>query len=264
MSEELGAPPRRYFERYVAIGDSSTEGIEDPDGEGRYRGWANRLAETIARHQGGLLYANLAIRGRSTREIREEQLAPALAMQPDLVTFFSGTNDVISRHFDLAAVAADIEEVHRAVTTTGATLVTFTLPDLTPVMPAARWLAPRVAALSGAMRDISKRHGTILVDLAAYPVAVDPRLWSPDRLHANSEGHARIAAALAHALGLPDTDDTWTQELPPVLPRSFLGKVGAELVWMKDCLVPWIWRHAQGRSSGDGVEPKRPGLAPIG
>lgn len=43
------------FERYVAIGDSSTEGLDDPDGNGGYRGWANRLAETIPGQQGSLL-----------------------------------------------------------------------------------------------------------------------------------------------------------------------------------------------------------------
>lgn len=74
------------FKRYVAIGDSSTEGLQDPDGNGGYRGWANRLAERVAESQGGLLYANLGVRGKRSREIRAEQLGPALAMNPDLVS----------------------------------------------------------------------------------------------------------------------------------------------------------------------------------
>lgn len=64
------------FERYVAIGDSSTEGMNDPDGRGGYRGLADRLAEHIVREQGSLLYANIAVRGRRTRQIRGEQLEP--------------------------------------------------------------------------------------------------------------------------------------------------------------------------------------------
>lgn len=47
-----------HFERYVAIGDSTSEGLDDPDGQGGYRGWSNRLAERIAAQQGSLLYAN--------------------------------------------------------------------------------------------------------------------------------------------------------------------------------------------------------------
>jgi lysophospholipase L1-like esterase len=69
------------FDRYVALGDSTAEGLDDPDGQGGYRGWADRLAERIAHHQGGLLYANLALRGRQTREVRGEQLEKALAMK---------------------------------------------------------------------------------------------------------------------------------------------------------------------------------------
>src|SRR5678815_443272 len=91
----------RVFARYVAIGDSSTEGLDDPDGQGGYRGWANRLAERVAAAQSSpLLYANLAVRGRTTRQILTQQLEPALALRPDLVTLFSGTNDVVKPRFD--------------------------------------------------------------------------------------------------------------------------------------------------------------------
>src|SRR6188472_1524746 len=82
------------FRRFVAIGDSSTEGLEDPDGQGGYRGWAERLAEHIADNQDEPLeYANLAIRGLRMQEIRTRQLDDALAMNPDLLTVFGGMND---------------------------------------------------------------------------------------------------------------------------------------------------------------------------
>lgn len=255
-------PPRRY-ERYVAIGDSSTEGLDDQDGSGGYRGWANRLAERLAATQGGVLYANLGIRGRTTRQILDEQLDRALSMSPDLVTFFSGTNDVVSRRFDIDRVAADIETVHRQVGESGARLLTFTLPDLGPVMPAARRIAPRVAELGRAIREISERSGAIVVDFAAHPVASDPRLWSEDRLHANSAGHQRIAAALAHALGLPGADDSWAAPLPPRPPLSAFASLGAEVRWSRKYLLPWMWRHLWGRSSGDGIVAKRPELSPL-
>ncbi|HEX7808937.1 MAG TPA: GDSL-type esterase/lipase family protein, partial [Thermoanaerobaculia bacterium] len=87
----------KRYERYVAIGDSTSEGLDDPDGHGGYRGWANRLAERIAAQQGSLLYANLAVRGRTTRQILDQQLALAVAMKPDLATVVAGTNDVLRR-----------------------------------------------------------------------------------------------------------------------------------------------------------------------
>src|ERR1700761_1958973 len=99
----------RRFERYVAIGDSSTEGLEDPDGAAGYRGWANRLAERVAQAQGGLLYANLGVRGKRSREIRGEQLGVALAMKPDLATVFAGSNDILERNFEGEKLRAELE-----------------------------------------------------------------------------------------------------------------------------------------------------------
>lgn len=250
----------KCFERYVAIGDSSTEGLDDPDGHGGYRGWANRLAEKVAESQGPLLYANLAVRGRSTRRILEEQLDRAVAMRPDLVTLFSGTNDVVRPRFDVHAFAEDVETLHRAVIGAGATLLTFTLPDLAPVLPLAGPLAPRIHLMNDAVRRVSAASGAILVDLARHPMASDPRIWSPDRLHANAEGHRRIAAALAHALGLPGTDDRWSYPLPPAPHHTRRQRVAAEVQWGRRYFAPWVWRHLRGRSSGDGRGPKRPDL----
>ncbi len=251
------------FLRYVALGDSSTEGLDDPDGVGGFRGWANRLAERIATLQGSLLYANLGVRGRLTRQILQEQLAPAMAMRPDLATVFSGTNDVVGRRFNARALAADLELLQRPLVDGGATVVTFTLPDLTPVMPLARIVVDRVHALNQSLREVSARTGAILVDIALHPVASDPRLWSDDRLHANAVGHSRIAAALAHALDLPGSNDEWIQALPPAAPPTLLRRVAAEITWGGRYLVPWVWQRFQGRPSGDGPGPKRPILAEL-
>jgi lysophospholipase L1-like esterase len=253
----------RRFARYVAIGDSSTEGLDDPDGAGGYRGWANRLAEKIAAAQGSLLYANLAVRGLTTRKILETQLEPALAMQPDLVTLFSGTNDVVRRRFDAAAVARDVTTMQRACIARSATVLGFTLPDLSAVMPLARPIAWRVHALNDALRRASEDTGAVLVDFAKYPVGSDPRLWSADRLHANAAGHERIACALAWALELPGTNMDWSKPLEATSPRTFGQKVVAEIAWGRKYFLPWVWRHLNGRSSGDGITAKRPTLTPV-
>jgi lysophospholipase L1-like esterase len=251
------------FERYVAIGDSTSEGLDDPDGQGGYRGWANRLAEKIAAQQGRLLYANLAIRGRTTRQIRDEQLAPALAMRPDLSTVVAGTNDVLRRHFDPIAFGDDLYAMQQALIDIGATVITFTLPDLAPVMPFARILGGRVLVLNDAIRAACAKSGAILCDLAAHEVGSDPRLWSDDRLHANSVGHARIAEALAFHLGIPGADPHWSAPLPQRPRATMMQMVRAELAWTRRYLLPWFWRHLLGRSSGDGIRAKRPQLTPV-
>lgn len=258
------SPPR--FVRYVALGDSSTEGIDDPDTDvvGAYRGWSRRLAERIdAAQGGGLRYANLAVRGLTTAQVRAGQLDASVAMRPDLATVFCGTNDVIAARFDAARVAADIAHMQRTLVEGGATVLSFTLPDLTPLIPLARLIAPRIAALNRALAESSRATGAILVDFAAHPVATDPRLWSEDRIHANSAGHARIADALAHALRLPGSDAAWSEPFPDAFAQTFPHWCAAELRWARRHLLPWVWQGLRGVSSSRGREPKRPEMAPL-
>lgn len=260
----MNSPAPRSYARYVAIGDSSTEGLDDPDGRGGYRGWANRLAAHVAATQpGSLLYANLAVRGRKTRDVRRDQLMPALAMHPDLVTVFSGVNDIMRRDCNVTAVARETERMLATFKETGATVLTITMPDLSEVTPVARLVRDRLLALNERVREACERTGARCVDLARAPVTSDLRLWSGDRLHANSEGHRRIAGALAQALGLPGHDESWADPLPPVPATSLVARLGGELRWTGEHLVPWLWRHARGISSGDGRTAKRPALETV-
>lgn len=252
------------FTRYVAIGDSTTEGLDDPDGEGGYRGWADRLAEMLARGQGApVAYANLAVRGKAAHEIRATQLDAALALEPELATVVAGMNDLLRGGFDAREVAGEIGAMQAALIAIGCHVVTVTIPDLShrlAVGPFSRLLSRRTAALNVAIRALD--HGAQLVDLGANPLARDPRLWSRDRLHLNSDGHARNAAALAHALGVI-TDETWNTPLPDEDPPSLAARVREQLAWGRDYFAPWAWRRLRGVTLGDGRSAKRPTYAVI-
>ncbi|WP_369218289.1 SGNH/GDSL hydrolase family protein, partial [Streptomyces flavofungini] len=147
------------YARYVAIGDSQTEGVGDGDDVRGYRGWADRLAEILAEGRPGLGYANLAVRGRLTARIKAEQLEPALALKPDLVTVMAGMNDLVRPGFDAARTAADIEEMFVRLTGAGARVATVTFPDIGRVVPLARRALPRVLELNARIRAAADRHG---------------------------------------------------------------------------------------------------------
>jgi lysophospholipase L1-like esterase len=251
------------FRRYVALGDSTTEGLDDPRPGGGYRGWADRLAECLAAIEPGLLYANLAVRGRRIPQVHAEQLGPALALEPDLVTVVAGLNDVLHRRYDAAATAGHLEAMLTELRAAGATAATFTLPDLSSVMPLARMVRARLDVYNEAILDIGARTGAIVLDLASAPITRDPRSWSVDRLHASALGHERIAAGMSDVLGLPDSDGTWAEALPPRARRGPHAVVAAELVWAQRHFAPWLVRRARGRSSGDGRFPKAPELSPV-
>lgn len=247
--------------RYVALGDSTVEGLMDPGHDGVYVGWADRLAQHLKRQHPELLYANLAVRGRLASEVRADQLAPALAMKPDIAVAVAGVNDVLRPSFDPARLRDDLFAIHAAVADAGARVVTFTMPDMGSVAPIAIALRGRFATLNAITHELAARFGTIVVDLASEPIASHPALWDDDRLHGNSEGHRRIALALAEGLGVPLEDD-WRAPLPDVarhLPHVLLGEVR----WVITHLLPWAVRHARGQSSGDVVTAKRPELMPV-
>jgi lysophospholipase L1-like esterase len=248
--------------RYVALGDSTTEGMDDPRPDGTYRGWADRLAERLAAANPGLLYANLAVRGRRIHQVREEQLRQALALQPDFATVVAGLNDLLRRRYDPVLTAGHLEAMLTELQRGGATVMTFTFPDLSSVVPLARVVSPRLSAYNEAIRDIGRRTGATVVDIAAEPVSSDPRLWSVDRLHASTLGHERIAGALCHALGL-EPARWWAEPLPAVARRRPHALVAAEVMWAQRYFRPWVVRRLRGRSSGDGRAAKRPELGPV-
>src|SRR5687767_1528698 len=99
------------YRRFVALGDSTTEGLMDLNPDGTFRGWADRLAERLAEDEPDLRYANLAVRGKRAHEVLEEQLAAAVALEPDLASVLSGLNDMLRRNCDVEAVAGHLDQM---------------------------------------------------------------------------------------------------------------------------------------------------------
>lgn len=247
--------------RYVAIGDSTVEGLEDPGPDGAYVGWADRLARHLAVVHPDLTYANLAVRGLTAREVRETQLEAALALEPDIAVVVAGVNDVLRPRFDRAALREDLFAMHAALNVAGARVATFTMPDMTRVAPIAVAIRGRLEALNETTLEAADRYGSAVADLAAEPLSADPSLWHLDRLHANSEGHRRVALALAESLGVEAGD--WREPLPGA-PRETLPIVVArELGWAATHLVPWLWHRIIGRAPEEPRVCKRPQLLPL-
>lgn len=251
------------YERYVALGDSQTEGLMDWDPEVGFRGWADRLAALIALENPSVRYANLAVRGLLAHQVRRSQLAAAVALRPDLATVMAGVNDLLRRHFDASAVAGELETMFEELVGVGARVMTVMFPDPAKLAPAGRMLTRRAAALNAAVRAAAERHGVLVLDMTPYPVCTDPRLWNADRLHLSPLGHTRLAAAAAHALEVPGSDPSWADPLAPQPRPTVWRRVDTELKWTVGIARPWVMRRLRGRSSGDGRVAKRPDLSPV-
>jgi lysophospholipase L1-like esterase len=248
------------YRRYVAIGDSQTEGLWDGDDSSGLVGFADRLAVILDSHYPGLTYANLAIRGKRVADVIAEQLPQTLAMEPDLITVCAGMNDVIrpGRSFDRALGA--LEHLYGRLAPSGATVVTTTFPDITRILPVGRLLAKRVVKINELIRTAANRFEFRLVDLYGAAAMMDPEIWSADRVHGSTKGHMLFAAAAAEALGLPSSNHDWAHANGDVTQPSLRERAYSQLLWTQNMMAPWIWRHIRGRSSGDGRAPKRPRL----
>ncbi|MCH5677412.1 GDSL-type esterase/lipase family protein [Streptomyces gilvus] len=186
--------------------------------------------------------------------MRAERLGPALALEPDLANGRRRGNDACGPGSTPTRSPATLEATFAALTARGARVAALTFPHIGRIAPPARSLAPRVLALNAPIREAARRHGVVVADSSRHPAVTDPRLWSADRRHAGPQGHALIAAALAHALALPDSDDSWTRPLPPgAATRSGPRAVGAEGRWAGTFLGPWIVRRVRGRSRGEAL-----------
>ncbi|MGH3863414.1 SGNH/GDSL hydrolase family protein [Actinokineospora sp.] len=245
----------------MALGDSFTEGMFDDLPDGTWRGWADLVADRLVASTPGFRYANLAIRGKLVRQIVDEQVEPAVAMAPDLVSFAGGMNDVLRPGCDVAAVTAKITHAAEELAGAAKQLVLFRVVDPTGRMRGSARLMPRINRLLTLVDELAEKHSAIVVDLFSAKVFDSPALWAEDRIHLNAEGHRRVAEATLQALGHEPRFD-WTAPVPVLAPPSVASRVRSDLRWARLHLGPWIGRRLTGRSSGDGRVPKRPELLP--
>ncbi len=243
--------------RYVAIGDSFTEGVGDERTDGSLRGWADRVAEGLADASGEPVeYANLAIRGRKLGPIVDEQLEPALALEPTLITYNGGGNDIMRRQVDMTALMALSRRVVRRCQEAGTTLIVLAGPDPTSRIPFGGVVHRRGEELTADILRLTDEAGLTFVDMWHDPEIRRPGYWGADRIHLNPAGHRRVARQVLAALGRPRPDEPG----PLREPRRSLAD---NLVFYRQHVGPWVRRRVQGRSSGDHRTAKYPGYVNI-
>ncbi|WP_256336328.1 SGNH/GDSL hydrolase family protein [Arthrobacter sp. ov407] len=252
-----GARRSRPWSRYVALGDSFTAGVGDPEplSPGGMRGWADRIAEELGEGRGEFGYANLAISGLVLREILDQQLGPALSLKPDLVTLSAGGNDLVFHRGDPDRMAAALDDAVAALSATGATVVLFTGPDWgeTAVFGHIRG---KVAVFNENIRVIAARHDVVIADLWALRQLSDPRMWDPDRLHFSPLGHHTIAAMVLDTLSVPHR--LRPLEPKPMPPGNWREARAGDLAWMAHYMLPWVVSRIRPRADALPRQAKRP------
>ncbi|WP_460461440.1 SGNH/GDSL hydrolase family protein [Angustibacter peucedani] len=251
------------WSRYVAVGDSFTEGLEDLADDGTYRGWADRLAQRLAaaRASEPFGYANLAVRGRLLGQIAGEQVPQAIGLGADLVSLVGGGNDVLRPGADPDVLTARLELAVADLRESGADVLLATPVD--PVQsPLINLTRGKAAVFAAAIWSIARRQGAYVLDLWGMKALQDRRMWAPDRIHLTSAGHDRVALYAAEVLGLTG-DGSWAVPLPPAPARVRSAALREDALWLRQHVAPWVGRRLRRESSGDVVQPKRPQPLPL-
>ncbi|MCA5922109.1 SGNH/GDSL hydrolase family protein [Curtobacterium oceanosedimentum] len=246
--------------RYVAIGDSFSEGIGDA-GPAPLPGWTGRLASGMAAAPDtGVSYANLAVRGRLLAGVIDGQLEAALALDPapTLITFCAGGNDMLRPGYDVPALLALVEAAADRVAITGARLALLSPADPSARLPLGSLINRRGNAWAEALGTLARRRGLPFVDVSRDPHLRRAEFWSDDRLHMNATGHQRVAELALHAV---------TDAPAPVEPTDdgrSRARLGEELRYYREHVLPWVRRRVTRRSSGDGRSATFPTWTPVG
>ena len=245
--------------RFVAIGDSFTEGVGDDLPDGRVRGWADLVAQGWADAAGSPIgYANLAIRGKLAWPIVEQQLEPALALRPTHLSFNGGGNDMIRPRTSISSVVSAFSRVIERFDEDGFRLILLSGANPSAQLPLSRLIQRRGDVLSSAVSArIADRADIVRAFNWPDRELSTPAYWSEDRLHMNSRGHHRVAARVLTALSMEPPAEWWS--LPP-LPATARVRGSS---YYREHLGPWVQRRLTGTSSGDGREPKHPDWATI-
>ncbi len=247
-----GDPAAMAPVRFVAIGDSFTEGIGDEVSGGHVRGWADLVAAGWADATGrSVQYANLAIRGKLMRGIVDEQLEAALALGPTHLSFNGGGNDMLRPRTRVSQIVDAFSHVLRRCDAEGVQLIVLSGANPSAQLPLGGLVHRRGDALSAAVAErLGGREDVTLALNWPDRILAHPSYWSADRLHMNARGHHRVAARVLTALGHEPPGEWWS--LPVTAPAPALGRSE----YFREHLAPWVRRRLTGRSSGDGRAPK--------
>ena len=182
---------------YLALGASDAAGI---GAEPVTDGYVFRIQEALEERLGEAPLANLGLPGAGIEAIAASLDAFLEARtRPDVVTLWTGPNDLI-RGDDPAAFEAELAQIlGRLRAETDALVVIANVPDLTQLPrfrayqgPARDPVLARIGAFNAAIRRQAERFDVVLVDLFAYPIE-DELVSRADGFHPSNDGHRRLA-----------------------------------------------------------------------
>jgi lysophospholipase L1-like esterase len=202
--------PAAAQSRYIAFGDSITEGFGDALGQG----YPPRLQKLLTDRGQNALVINRGLSGETTAGgLSRINQVLASAVTGDVLLLMEGTNDINAR-LSPETIIFNLDQIAQRAASVGVTTVHATV---IPRLPAANTDGGNVETgiLAGLIREEAFAKGRKLADpfevfLHETPnVFTQDYLGGEDKLHPNAKGYDRLARVFADAL-------TGVDAVPPV------------------------------------------------
>ncbi|SCN04052.1 Uncharacterized protein BCINRASA_02509 [Bacillus wiedmannii] len=194
------------WKRFVAIGDSFTEGIGDEVEGIALKSWVDHFVQLC---ENDIEYANFAKRGLVTKEIRSQQLEKALTFNPDLVSLIAGANDVLKGRWNHQEYKNEMEFMIDTLSKTDADIIIANLPDFTVRLPISsekkQVLKEQLLEANEIILSLSREYKLHHVDFWNHHLVNDNTLWSTDLIHPNSKGYVKVAELIFSSLPVQKT-----------------------------------------------------------
>lgn len=180
---------------YVALGDSTGAGVGASEG-----GYVARLFRRILEVRPGSKLTNMCLSGATTEDVLRGQLAPAVDLNPTLVTLGIGINDV-GLGVSVETFAATFEAIiSRLKSETGARIVVTNLPDISTAPRIPQMLRPeiqgRTVLFNQKIQEIAARYEVIVFDIYTTThelLPFHPEFFSADGFHPSDVGYEHWA-----------------------------------------------------------------------
>ena len=198
-----GADPATGEVRYLAMGDSLTEGAgaDDPNTT-----WSAILAAKWREGGCKVQFKNAGISGHTSDGVLQDEVPQIETTKATIITLQVGGNDIVQKVPD-ETYRTNVKAILAAAKSAGARIVTMTQNDWyrSPEGKAYAAGAPeRRAALEGILEAETKAAGGEFVDLRAmFKAQADANMWHEGDIHPTQEAYTQWGNEMARVIPPP-------------------------------------------------------------
>jgi lysophospholipase L1-like esterase len=201
---EGGADPQTGDIRYLALGDSISQGFGAPDmATGAFPA---RLASLWRANGCKVELKNLGARHNTSQDVITHQVPQIAAFKPTFITLQVGSNDMGSK-VPVDTYRKNVRTILDAAKGSGARVVVLGQNEWHR-SPEGRSYGKNLGAqrivFDAALAEETKSKGAELVDLGLlYRQQADKKMWIEDGIHPSAEAYDQMAAELARVIPSP-------------------------------------------------------------